>query len=45
MRVKPNKKAITALVGLATTGTVCVGAYKYYNVFINFCFCFKIFEI
>lgn len=32
MRTKPNKKLITALVGLATTGTVAVGAYKYYKV-------------
>ena len=32
MRVKPNKKAIQALVGLAATGTVCVGTYKYFNV-------------
>lgn len=35
MRAKPNKKIITALVGLAAAGTVSVGAYQYYNVDIN----------
>jgi hypothetical protein len=32
MRTKPNKKIVKALVALATTGTVCVGAYSYYTV-------------
>ena len=36
MGTKPNKKLIKALVGLATTGTVAVGAYKYYyNVSVS----------
>ncbi len=32
MRTKPSKKIVKALVALATTGTVCVGAYSYYTV-------------
>lgn len=31
MQLKPNKKVVKALVALATTGTVCVGAYSYYT--------------